>query len=87
MKFSYKFNNLELRSCDEHLMSSGQHNTAEISEWFNSESCYVIAYFENTSEGYNLRFVGDRPLGESVNWKEFGKLIKIGYRKLGEYYV
>lgn len=28
---------------------------------YNNGSKFSLAYFENTSEGYDLRFIGDRP--------------------------
>ena len=62
--FSLKLGNLELRSCDNYLvLTSEKHTTAEIVEWYDENaSCYTVAYWKRTSEGFNLHFVGERPL-------------------------
>ena len=48
----YRQDNLELRSCDEHLtLSNNEHTTLEIIRWYkyngdDKEYCCVIAYYE-----------------------------------------
>lgn len=37
-----------------------------------------IAYFVCTSEGYELKFVGDRPMDSRVNWQHFEAIIRQG---------
>lgn len=39
---------------------------------------WTIAYFTRTSEGYELKFVGDRPLDKRVKWKHFKKCVRKG---------
>ena len=62
MKFSFKIEDLELRSCDEHLMCSETHDRAEIVKWEsdNHNHCYTIAYWDVDKEGYYAKFVGNR---------------------------
>jgi hypothetical protein len=38
----------------------------------------TIALWTKHKEGYEVRFVGDRPLDGRVNWKDFEKLIRKG---------
>lgn len=38
----------------------------------NSESIYVVAMYTDTREGYELRFVGNRPF-ETVGFMDFAK--------------
>ena len=44
------------------------------------KSKVTIAYFVEDKEGYDLKFVGDRPLDKRVKWKHFKKLIKQGQK-------
>jgi hypothetical protein len=57
--------NLEAKTCDSHLLQSGEHVTGEVVEWFpkdgGGEYCYTLAYWNKTPEGFELKFVGDRP--------------------------
>lgn len=39
---------------------------------------WTIAYWARDKEGYYLKFVGDRPLDERVNWTHFKMLIRFG---------
>ena len=41
---------------------------------------WTVAYFAKGSEGYDLRFVGDRPLDSRVNWDHFRELVILGQR-------
>ena len=62
MKFSIRIEDLELRSCGEHLLTEGvEHTRAEIVQWENEEYCWTLAYWNKNSNGYNLEFVGNRP--------------------------
>ena len=76
-----KLGKLELRDCG--------HGYHEIVSWFSHDllgkrtmSCYTLAYWVRDGEGYDLRFVGGRPLEDSVNWERFGKLAKRGQKIL-----
>ena len=80
-KFSYKIDDLELRSCNNHLLSKGKHERAEIVKWFEPESCYTVAYWKkNSDKKFDLVFVGDEFLKENKNiiWS----LIEIGQKRL-----
>jgi hypothetical protein len=41
---------------------------------------WTIAFFYKGKEGYNLHFVGDRPLDSRVNWDHFRELVILGQR-------
>ena len=63
-QINFRIDNLELRSCGEHLLSVKPHTTCEIVKWKKSglkEYCYVVAYWKRNKEGFDLQFVGDRP--------------------------
>ena len=63
---------LELRMCrlNERL---------EILLWNSShEHCWSIAAWHRKSEGFELHFIGDRPLDKRVKWKAFKKCVKQG---------
>ena len=46
-----------------------------------AEYKWTIAYWVKNKEGYDLQFVGNRPLSERVKWKTFKNLIKKGQKK------
>jgi len=70
-----RIGNIEARTTGKHLVRIGDQPlvTAEIVEWFDGEkpSCYTIAHWEITKEGFDLRFVGNRPFGASVDPIDF----------------
>ena len=81
MKFNFRVENLEVRSCGEHLLSTNiEHNRAEIVEWSNDtlkkEYCWTVAYWNKGEDGYDLLFVGSRPF--NVDSELFMKLAKQG---------
>jgi len=41
---------------------------------------WTIALWSRDKEGYDLHFIGPRPLDERVRWKHFRKLIKQGQK-------
>lgn len=87
MKFSFRLEDLEVRSCGEHLLSGGNHDRAEIVKWDKNtngeEYCFAVAYWDKTKDGYNLKFVGKRPF--SINNKDnFWKLAQQGQVLLEE---
>ena len=45
---------------------------------------WTIAYFYRGKEGYDLQFVGDRPLDSRVNWDHFRELVILGQRLADE---
>lgn len=49
------------------------------------EFCISIVLFKKDSEGWNLEFIGDRPLESDVNWEDFRSLVQVGYNKLNNY--
>lgn len=79
-KFSVKEKNLEVRSCNDFLCQDGEHTRAEIVAFNDDGSVYTVALWEKLGEGYDLRFVGDRPF--ELDYKEFMSVAKIGQELL-----
>lgn len=76
MKFNFRIEDLELRSCRKSLVQTGDHTTAEIIKW-QETSCFTLAYWtKDTSDDFDLKFVGNRPFKE--NTKLFIELAEIG---------
>ena len=82
MVFSIKSGSLELRSCNDSLLSSEPHTTAEIIYWDmdskNEPYCYAVAFWKPSKEGFDLHFVGSRPFDPDIDTIEFMTLAKIG---------
>lgn len=78
-QFSYRINDLELRSCDERLLiNDAPHTTADIVKW-NTHNCYSIGYFVPTSDGFDFKSVGARIVQDEVDWLVLNILIKEGF--------
>lgn len=78
-RISVRIDNLELRSCDKHLLTEKDpHNTMEIVKW-GGQSCYTVAFF-HLDKDYNpsLHYVGQRPLKEPRDI--FMDLVELGYQ-------
>lgn len=77
--FSFTYGNLNLTSCDVHLLieSEKPHVTAAIRRQC-PDYQIVIAYWKEHAEGYDLKFVGDRPFSKEVNWTDFRELAQTG---------
>lgn len=86
IKFNFRVEDLEVRSCGKHLISSGKHNRAEIVKWANDtekkEYCWTLAYWNKGEEGYDLKFVGNRPF--DIDGELFMKLAKQGQQILDD---
>lgn len=50
--------------------------TLEIVKW-EREACYTICYWVDD----DLKFVGDRPISDEIDWDTLRILIKIGYNE------
>ena len=83
MKFSYRIDDMEVRSCNESLLSEEPHTRAEIVKWGSNNSCYTLAHWNKDSDGFYLKFVGNRPLDE--DFVVFMELVKIGQQFLDKY--
>lgn len=85
-KFNFRVEDLEVRSCNEHLLSKGEHNRAEIVKWAKDtggkEYYWTVAYWNEHKEGYDLQFVSGLPF--DVDGKLFMKLAKQGQRMLDD---
>jgi len=91
MQFSFRIDNMELRSCGKNLLQNQEHNTAEIIYWEKDKEekdyCYVIAYYEISKDNnVDLQFVGDRPFSEKIDWNQFYKIAKQGQEVLNNWY-
>ena len=42
------------------------------------ETCIVVAFIEKGREGYNIKFIGDRPFHHSVDQSVLWPLLKFG---------
>ena len=68
LKFSYKYKDYELRACPERLVKfqeDEKNETIDFVKW-NMDSkgdryCFSLAYWIRDKEGYDLKFVGNRP--------------------------
>ncbi len=68
---------LEARSCSEKLNDKRPHVTGEIIKYSKDEqTVHTIAYWIREDNGYNLKFVGQRPLDE--DWNLFRLLVVLG---------
>lgn len=87
MLFVFSINSLELRSCDVHLLSGSdvEHTTAKIIKEA-SHGNYTIAYWEMGKEGFDLRFVGNRPFNEEIEQTEFWRIAELGQNILDAYF-
>jgi len=85
MLWGEKRGRLEVHSCNIHLLSDGEHVTAEIVYWMESGQCFTIARWIRHSEGFNLEFIGRRPFN-NIDVFTFMALAEIGQTKLEEYY-
>ena len=89
---SIRHGDIELRTCDIHLLSSGEHVTAEIRQWFEATEtcqrhCYVLAYWRRDKEGYDMMFVGSRPAKLSKkDANSFWRLYKRGQKLLTKHF-
>ena len=69
LDFNWKYKNYELRACPPSLVkldSEEKNTTIDFVKWSGpvtdeNRCCISIAYFVKTYDGYNLKFVGNRP--------------------------
>ena len=83
-RFSVRIKNVEVRSCNDNLMSYEPHTTAEIIKW-DDRTCFTIASWRRDSCGYYLRFVGSRPFS-SCGGVVFWLLGTIGQEHLDKHF-
>lgn len=89
MKFSIRVKDLEVRSCNDNLLSGGEHTKAVIVKWSrkasDEEYCYAVAKYDRGSEGFDLTFIGSRPF-DCTDRLTFFNLAEQGQRLLDEFY-
>lgn len=91
MKFNRRIENLEVHSCNDHLLLDGEHTKIEIIKWEaykhipgidRGEYCYTIAYFTPTKDGWDLICLPERYI-EVVQNREyleiFNTLVEAAY--------
>lgn len=79
----FRFGQLELGSCDQHLSYGGEQDRAEISKWeASNKSRYVVAHFRRLADGFELVWIGDRPL--ECDWEDFRRAAELGFCVLFE---
>lgn len=78
MNFNFRIGDLELRSCDEHLMDDDRHTIAEIVYWNSDNTCYTVAYYIVSDGASSLKFVGKRPFDDRIDIPTFMGLAKLG---------
>lgn len=68
LEFNWKYKNYELRACPKHLARFTPYEPNETIDFVSwkkdgkgKDYCFSLAYFLKGSEGYYLKFVGDRP--------------------------
>ena len=67
LEFSWKYKDYELKACPKRLARFSEdepNETIDLIKYFDYDGrrlCYSLAYFIRKSEGYDLRFVGNRP--------------------------
>lgn len=87
-RFSKTIRNLELRTCDIHLLLQGEHTTAVIVQWFPRDEgkpfCIALAYWRCDDEGFYLHFVGSRPFDKEVDSNDFWALLQEGQNRLNQ---
>ena len=83
MKFSYRIDDMEVRSCNDYLLSEEPHTRAEIVRHISDGSCYAVARWVEDTEGFDLHFVGKRPF--SVEPVSFMKLAELGQYMLDKH--
>jgi hypothetical protein len=77
--FNYILDGLEVRG----KIKDDEIHT-EIVAWITENSCITLAYWQRDSEGYHLKYVGDRPFQYDIG--VFQKLAEYGQDKATEYY-
>lgn len=77
-KWAWRSGQVEVGSCDEKLSHGPEQNRAEICQWaVDDSSRWTVATFEKTKDGWDLCWVGDRPL--RCKRKEFYDCAKVGF--------
>ena len=80
-----RIEDLEVRTCDENLLSHGTAETMSIVRW-NKNVCFCLAYWTKDSEGYNLNFIKGRPFDDDIDKEEFWLLAEIGQKHLTKWF-
>ena len=85
--YNFTIDNLELRSCDKHLLCKSElpHTTMEIICKV-PDCAFTIAYWQHSPDStYNLKFVTKRPFQANVNRNHFWQLARMGQKILDNF--
>lgn len=95
LRFRWKYKDIELRACPKQLAAldpNEPNTTIDLVKWFTSSSgkrlCYSLGYFVRGSEGYDFRFVGDRPF-DDIKGKDIPvvwKALRLAQKCLDQYF-
>ena len=68
LNFNFRYKDYELKACPSRLVRfdpEEPNETIDLVKWDMTDDdrpfCFSLAYFSRGSDGYSLRFVGDRP--------------------------
>ena len=87
MQFSYSIDDLELRSCDETLLTNNKpHSTAEILR-HQGDGGYCLARWKRCKDGFDLCYVGSRPFDNEISTLDFMVLSKLGQSILDAIFI
>lgn len=91
--YSRRIGDVEVRTCNSTLLSSGKHVRMEIVNWYKPshedapmECCYTIAMWDRSNDGFDLQFVGNRPFEIKVDKEAFWELAKESQQRLTQYF-
>lgn len=68
-----KYKDFEFRTVNKFLTLKGQLSTVELVKW-NGDNCYTLLYWVKDDDGYYIKFVGDRPIGNIVDKQDIIKI-------------
>lgn len=77
--FSWKFKNFEIRTVHQDYKDRNsplkKNYPVELIKYFDEkhDSCYVVAWFRLDNEGYELHFIGNRPM-KDISPNEMGSI-------------
>lgn len=82
---NYRIDDLEFRWVQSEVRFPADDRFPEIVRWEYSETserefCYTLAVWVKDDEGYDLKFIGDRPFSDNVNSDMFWELAKYGQK-------
>lgn len=85
VRFSVRIGDCEVRTRSQVGVTTAFQDTAEIIKWNGGDdSCYTVAIWRRSKNGYDLSFIGSRPF--DMCYETFFRLAKFGQNHLDEYF-